>query len=138
MILLSLATCPTLGCCLNLDMVMMCMPMSNLPSPVSQISCPTIVWHCLIWSWSQNSDRSICDLLLLVVSLSSLAFPLTFSHRTQESCQHISLDLQQEFNLQHSISTTKMIAKWSNSLALELVLPFESITESLEIFHGDR
>ena len=37
MVLLSLARCPTLGCCLNMDMVMPCMPMSNLHSPVSQM-----------------------------------------------------------------------------------------------------
>ena len=98
MILLSLAKCPTLGCCLNLDMVMTWIAMSNLTNPVSQINCPMTVWYCLIRSSSQNSDKSISgDLLLLVVFWSSLVSPQTF-HMTQESCQHTSLDLQQVFH----------------------------------------
>ena len=48
MILLSLSRCATLGGCLNLDIVMACTAMSNLPNPESQIGCPTIVWYSLI------------------------------------------------------------------------------------------
>ena len=48
MIRLSLSGCPSLGWSLNMDIVMTCTPMSNLPNPESQIHCPTIVWYSLI------------------------------------------------------------------------------------------
>ena len=79
---------------------MTCTAMSNLPSPESQISCPTIVWYCLIWSWSQSQIcHSLGDLLPLEVSWSSLVFLQKFFHMIQVFFQHISLDLQQEFHL---------------------------------------
>ena len=77
-------------------MVMTCTAMSNLPSPASQISCPTIVsgpGH------KNQMCHSLGDLLPPRVPWSSLVSLQRFFHKTQVFSQHIFLDLQQEFHL---------------------------------------
>ena len=68
MILLSLSRCPSLGCCLNLDIVMTCTALSNLSSPEIQISCPTVVGiHSFDLDHKSQIGHSLGGLLLPVV-----------------------------------------------------------------------
>ena len=79
---------------------MTCTAMSNLPSPESQISCPTIVWYCLNWSWLQNSDESLSGWSPPTRGvLDFFGFSPKVFHMTQVPSQHTSLGLQQGYHL---------------------------------------